>query len=356
MKKTMKITLIIIFVLVLLIIGGLWGLSVYIYKENFDQRFESYEPQMLRVEDFEGLDRARYEFPSDKGQKLTGYLYTYGDAEPQAIVIIAHGFGGGGHNSYMDAADYFARNGFLVFAYDATGNDESEGKGVGGLPQGVIDLDYAITFVETSGNFPKLPIMLFGHSWGAYSAGSVLSYHPEVKAVIGCSGFNSSADMFEAEGRREAGEGIALFMPFVKLHEAIRYGKYASASVLNGLAASDARVMIVHGADDDFVPASIGYDRYYEKFADDPRFTFVKLDGQGHNYVFDDMTYINEFNAGFDKWLTTLDYDYKAKENKDRFAADKAAYIHQNLDREQWSHMLNKELFDSFVTFFRNSI
>ncbi|MBQ6341907.1 MAG: alpha/beta fold hydrolase [Anaerolineaceae bacterium] len=356
MKKPVKIILIIFFALVLLAIGGSWVLSVYIYNENFNQRFESYEPQMLRVEDFDGLERTKYEFPSDKGQMLTGYLYSHGEADPQGIIILAHGFGGGGHNSYMDVADYFARNGFLVFAYDATGNDESEGKGVGGLPQGVIDLDHAINFVETSGDFPNLPIMLFGHSWGAYSAGSVLSYHPEVSAVIACSGFNSSPDMFEAEGRREAGEGIALFMPFVKLHESIRYGKYASSSVLSGLAASEARVMIVHGTEDDFVPASIGYDRYHEKFADDPRFSFVMLDGQGHNYVYDDMTYINDFNAAFDKWLMALDYDYKAKENKDRFAADKAEYIHQNLDREQWSHKLNKELFENFISFFRDSI
>lgn len=356
MKKTIKIILIIFFALVLLAIGGLWGLAIYIYNENFNQRFESYEPQMLRKEDFDGLEQTRYKFPSDKGQMLTGYLYSHGDAAPQGIVILAHGFGGGGHNSYMDVADYFARNGFLVFAYDATGNDESEGKGVGGLPQGVIDLDHAITFVETSGNFPNLPIMLFGHSWGAYSAGSVLSYHPEVRAIIACSGFNSSPEMVEAEGRREAGEGIALLMPFVKLHEAIKYGKYASSSVLNGLAASDTRVMIVHGAEDDFVPASIGYDRFYAKYAEDPRFRFVMLEHQGHNYVYDDMTYINEFNAAFDKWLTTLDYDYKAKENKDRFAADKEEYIHQNLDREQWSHMLNKELFEDFVSFFRDSI
>ena len=356
MKKTIKIILIIFFALVLLAIGGLWGLAIYIYNENFNQRFESYEPQMLRKEDFDGLERTKYKFPSDKGQMLTGYLYSHGDADPQGIIILAHGFGGGGHNSYMDVADYFAQNGFLVFAYDATGNDESEGKGVGGLPQGVIDLDHAITFVETSGNFPKLPIMLFGHSWGAYSAGSVLSYHPEVRAIIACSGFNSSSEMVEAEGRREAGEGIALLMPFVKLHEAIKYGKYASSSVLNGLATSDTRVMIVHGAEDDFVPASIGYDRFYAKYAEDSRFRFVMLEHQGHNYVYDDMTYINDFNAAFDKWLMTLDYDYKAKENKDRFAADKAEYIHQNLDREQWSHMLNKDLFEDFVSFFRDSI
>ena len=201
MKSGKKLWIIIVCAVVLLLVTGIWALTVYIYNENFNRRFQSYEPRMLRLEDFDGLERTRYEFPSDKGQMLAGYLYSFGEGQ-HGIVIIAHGFGGGGHNSYMDVADYFARNGYLVFAYDATGNDESEGKGVGGLPQGVIDLDHAISFVEESGNFPELPIMLFGHSWGGYSVCSVLSLHPEVKAVIACSGFNSSPDMFEAEGRR----------------------------------------------------------------------------------------------------------------------------------------------------------
>ena len=48
----------------------------------------------------------------------------------------------------MDCAYYFAKNGYYVFAYDSTGSDASEGEGVGGTPQGVIDLDYAISFVE----------------------------------------------------------------------------------------------------------------------------------------------------------------------------------------------------------------
>lgn len=38
----------------------------------------------------------------------------------------------------MDCANYFAKNGYYVFAYDATGSGKSDG--VGGVPQGVIDL------------------------------------------------------------------------------------------------------------------------------------------------------------------------------------------------------------------------
>ena len=163
MKKKIskkKLIAVIVSVVLLTLVAGDWVLSAVIYENYFNQRFESYEPLMLYVEDFEGLRRTKYEFPSDKGQMLTGYMYSSGENQ-RGIVVLAHGFGGGGHNSYMDCAHYFASNGYYVFAYDVTGNDESEGDGTNGLPQGIIDLDRAITFVEQSGHFPKLPIVLF---------------------------------------------------------------------------------------------------------------------------------------------------------------------------------------------------
>ncbi len=354
-KKKKKIFIIVLCIVSALVIAGDWALTVMIYNENFNRRFESYEPLMLYIDDFDGLQRTRYEFSSDKGQTLTGYMYSSGE-DQRGIIVLAHGFGGGGHNSYMNCADYFARHGYYVFAYDATGNDESGGEGVGGLPQGVIDLEAAISFVEESGNFPDLPIGLFGHSWGGYSVCSVLTYHPEVKAVIACSGFNSSADMFEAEGRKQAGDGIAVMMPFVKLHERIKYGSYASNTAMDGFAAADAAVMIAHSSDDNVVPTMYGYDVYYEKYKDDPRFRFVRFEDKGHDHVYNDMTYINEFNEGFDRWLETLDYDYKAEDNKERIEADRAEYITSHLERHQWCDSLDLELFEDFVCFYDENL
>ena len=347
-----KIIMIVLCIAAVLIVAGDWLLSVSVYNENFNRRFESYEPLMFRVDDFDGLQRTKYEFASDKGQILTGYMYASGE-DPRGIIVLAHGFGGGGHNSYMDCANYFAHHGYWVFAYDATGNDESQGEGVGGLPQGVIDLDHAVTFVEESGNFPDLPIVLFGHSWGGYSVCSVLTYHPEVKAVIACSGFNSSSGMFEAEGKKQIGAGIYLMLPFVKLHEWIKYGGYASNTAMDGFSKSTAAVMILHSFDDEVVPVEYGYDIYYEKYKDDPRFKFIQFEDKGHSY-FNDETYTDEFNAGFDKWLETLDYDYEAAENKERFSADKADYIHQNLNRDKWCHSIDTGLFEDFVEFYDN--
>ena len=344
--------------LIVLLIAGWWIGTICVYNAYFNVRYTTYEPTQFYVEDFEGLECTEYRFPSDKGQELQGYWYTAGE-EQHGIVVMAHGFGGGGHNSYMDCANYFAQNGYYVFAYDATGNDKSEGKGVGGLPQGVIDLDHAISFVEDNDDFPDLPIVLFGHSWGGYSVCNVLTYHPEVKAVVECSGSNSSTDLFVAGGKSICGDLIYTMLPFVKIHEAVKYGKYASNTAMDGFAASEAAVLVLHSADDDTVPIESGYDKYYEKYQNDPRFTFVRLEDQGHNDFLKDPndTYRKEFNEASQKWAEeNLDYDLTAKENQERRQKDKADYIRENLDRERWANRVNKELFGQFVTFYDEHI
>ena len=355
-SKKKALCTILVCVIILIIVG--WELlCAKIYNANFNVRGDSYEPLMLRPEDFSGLRCDEYTFPSDRGQLLAGYLYRTGE-DPHGIVVIAHGFGDGGHNSYMDCAAYFARNGYYVFAYDATGTDQSEGAGVGGVPQGVIDLEHAISFVEANEDIPDLPLVLFGHSWGAYSACSVLTYHPEVRAVIACSGFNRSSDMFESGGKSQAGNVIYAMTPFVRIYERLKYGKYASNTAMDGFQSTDASVMIVHSADDEVIGIEYGYDKYYKKYKDDARFTFLRFENRGHSEILidPDDTYKDKFNAGFNEWLETLGYDYRAAENKDRFAAEKADYITENLDHVRWSSRLDEDLFETFLRFYDQAI
>ena len=356
-RSKKKVILVALFSLVILMIIGWCAFCVKMYDENFNIRGDSYGPLMLRVEDFSGLHCTEYTFPSDKGQMLAGYLYSSGE-DQRGIVIIAHGFGGGGHNSYMDCADYFAQNGYYVFAYDATAMDKSEGEGLGGVPQGVIDLDHAISFVESNTDIPDLPIVLFGHSWGGYCVSAVLTYHPEVRAVIECSGFNCSSDMFESGGKTQAGPVIYAMTPIVRMYERIRFGGYAVHTAMDGFDASNASVMIVHSADDDVIGIEYGCDTYYEKYKDDARFTFIRFEDRGHNEIFidPDDTYKDELNATFAKWLETLDYDYQAEENRERFRKDKADYITENLDHERWSHRLDEDLFAQFLNFYEQAI
>lgn len=351
-KKAVKISIIIIGIILVLCILALLivpkPLAMSIYHDNFGVRYTTYEPLTWGIEDFDGLMRDKYTFESNKGQMLTGYKYYRNNTEVKGVVVLAHGLGGG-HRSYMNIADYFASNGFVVFAYDATGNDESEGEGVGGLPQGIIDLDYALRFVKECPDFENLPIVLWGHSWGGYSVGSVLKIHPDVKAAVVVAGFNASLDMLEYEGRNIAGDAIDFILPYYKDYEKETFGEYATMSILESLDETQALVMFVHSADDEMIPIELSYDRYYEKYKDNERFTFVRFEERGHNYVFCSEArreYVIEYNVAAEAYVESVG---------ELTEEMRAAYYEEYFDKHK-GYELDSELMNRMLEVYNSSI
>jgi len=181
--------------------------TVIVYESIFSFRYETLPWLEYSVSDFDGLKVERSDFESD-GITLAGYKYSKENTDSKGLVILAHGLGGGGHNTYMPFIYEFTSNGYSVFTYDARGNDESGGRSVGGLPQGVIDLDSAIRHTKEIDEYKGFPIFLFGHSWGAYSSATVLNIHPDIKAAVIIAGFNESEDMMKYQSEKILGEGL----------------------------------------------------------------------------------------------------------------------------------------------------
>lgn len=305
-------------------------LTVIIYNDNFGERYETAEWMAYSVDEFEGLKVKECTFPSNNGQMLAGYQYYKEDQHCEGVVVLAHGFGGGGHNTYMDVADYFTSNGYFVFCYDATGNDKSEGDSVEGLPQGVIDLDFALRYVKQADEYKGLPIMLFGHSWGGYSVGNVLNCHPDVKAAVIFAGFNRSADLIESQGKAIVGPSIKLLMPYVSLYERMKFGKYASYSAIDGFANSDAGVMVIHSRDDTTVPIGYGYDKFFNEYGDNARFCFIEYEDRGHNYIYYSdaaKSYRNQLNADYTAYVEANGGEYNAE--------IKAEFMEKYLDKSK---------------------
>ena len=355
MKKGLKITLIILGILLALIIADLLiapkMIVKTIYKQNFGTRFTSFEPYCRDIAEFDGLEREKHVFTSNEGQKITGYVYKKGDTEPKGLIVLAHGFGGGGHCSYMDVADYFASNGYNVFAYDATGNDESEGESVKGLPQGVIDLDYALNYIKADEELSDFPLMLWGHSWGGYSVCSVSKLHPEIEGIISVAGFNSSLDMIENVGRDMAGDAIDYAMPIFEDLEKDKFGDFATMNVLESLERSTADVLIYHSADDDVIPIELSYDKYYEKFADNERFTFVRFEDRGHNYIFnsaESLEYREKVNADYKKYVESIGEENVTPEIR-------LDFIKKNVDKMKF-FKLDSETMAQMLEFYDNCI
>ena len=262
-------------------------MTVIIYNDYFGKSVDASDRKSYSVSDFNGLKVEECSFPSNNGQLLAGYKYS--KTTPQSVkgvVVLAHGLGVG-QNAYMNVANDLISNGYLVFAYDVTGNGESEGTSVEGLPQGIIDLDYALRYVKQAEQYKDLPIVLFGHSWGGYSVGNVLNCHPDIKAAVIISGFDRSCDLIKSQGKSMIGPLIEPFMPYVSLYERLKFGKYASCSALDGFNASDAGIMIVHSRDDSVVPIEYGYDKFYAAYGSDSRFCFIEYADSGHSISLD---------------------------------------------------------------------
>jgi len=313
-KRKIIIISCVILIVILLIVP--LTLSIMIYEGNFSDRYETYGPYIRRIAEFEGLNSQKYTFTSNQGQRLVGYKYFKNIENTKGIVVISHGLGGGGHNSFMNVANFFASNGYDVFAYDATGNDESEGSSVEGIPQFLIDLDYAIQFVKQTPDFNGSPIVLFGHSLGGYSVGSVLNLHPDVKAIVMVAGFNGSMDIIEEEGRNIAGDGIDVLLPYISLYERIKFGEYALYNSISGFKNTDSGVMIIHSKDDEMISQEKSFDVFYDIYKDNARFNFVEYEDRGHDFVYysdKSHEYRDEFNRKFDEYLNSLDEEFTAE-------------------------------------------
>lgn len=255
--------------------------TIAIYESIFGTRYQTASWLSLDYKEYNLIcERSDFEVGNNT---LAGYKYSKDNQKVKGLVVVSHGLGGGGQNSYLPFINYFADNGYLVFTYDCKANDNSEGRSVGGLPEGIKDLDFALNHVQTIDEYKDLPICLFGHSWGGYSVGNVLNLHPEIKAVTIVAGFNESEDLILFQGKQMVGDVCQVLLPYVSLYENIKYGsKYTKISSLDGFNKTDAGVIIVHSKDDTTVPVDYGYNKYYEKYSENDRFEFILYNSKGH--------------------------------------------------------------------------
>jgi len=334
--KVVKIILIVVLALLVLVFGVILPIvSVSVYKSVFDVRFETDIDEYFTADDYEGLTVENVTFKTKQGHNLAGYKYRMEDVtEPKGVVVWAHGFGGGGHCIYLPMIHYFADHGYAVFAYDATGNNESEGDVIGGFPQGVIDLDYALRYVKADAAYSGLPVFLAGHSWGGYSVGNVMNFHPDVRGAVLFAGVDSSTAIIHQEGRNYAGEWAKLIIPYVRVYEWIKYGKYATTTAAEGIgAAENAEILIVHSKDDRTVLQENGYDLFHAAHGDSDRVHFVLYDNRGHSELF----YTED--TMIERQLIDIDYDFYLMDN--------------NLERNDETHAAFRKEFVDYSVYYK---
>ena len=308
--------------------------TVLIYEAIYGRRCKTKDWLEFTAKEFDNLSVERSDFfeTVKKKTKIAGYKYWKEDGkEKKGVVVVAHGLGHGGHNSYMPFINYFASNGYYVFTYDVRGNDNSQGKTLKGLPQGVVDLDAAISHLSEVEEYKSLPVMLFGHSWGAFSVGNVLNLHPEVAGAVMVAGFNESEDMMEYQSGKVFGPFSDGLMTYVELYEKAKFKeKFIAINSIGGLKKTNALVLIAHSKDDKVVPVKYGYNKFHKEFKDDERFSFLLYEDKGHtNILYSDASweYQKELNEKYRIYLKET-----GARNTDRI---KFGYMQYNLDKKK---------------------
>ena len=282
--KTKRLNKIILFLAIIAIFLVVAGIISGVFYDSYFARGGvlplvdklNYEPENAV---FEGLERTRYEFPSNKGQTIVGYNYQKTD-KPKALIIFAHGFGGD-HNYYKPLINSLASRDYWVFAFDATGTGESDGDSMIGLEQHIIDLEYTLKFIQSEPAFKNLGISLVGHSWGGYAAAALLNLNPDVSSIVLFSGFSNAYDLESNRLRNMVGGIGNLALPYLKIIQMSKFGKYESFTGLSGLEKSSTPGLMIASENDTIVNPEFGY-KLYQKNLPESRLEYIILNKRGH--------------------------------------------------------------------------
>lgn len=238
---------------------GLQSGTVLAAKKIYDSCFTRYEKKALatiygefdysRVQ--ERLGRIPLNFQSEK-IKLQGYYYPCDIAK--GMVVVCHGMHAGA-DDYIPFIEYFVNKGFAVFTYDCRGTYNSGGDSTVGMCTPLVDLDYALKYICGDATLSKMPIFLFGHSWGGYAATSVLSLHKNVKACAAIAPFNDGYTLISEKGEQYAGPFSDIVKDgfpkkFLNVYQKYLFGKYTNLNAVKGINSTDIPVFIAHGKND----------------------------------------------------------------------------------------------------------
>ena len=125
------------------------------------------------------MDETTFTFKSTDGEEVFVYRWA-GDADPKAIVQIAHGMGEHAAR-YRRVAEALVGAGYVVYANDHRGHGRTSGAdrqgdfGAAGW-RGLIDDMVALT-ASARAEHPGLPLVLIGHSMGSFALQTYLLDH-----------------------------------------------------------------------------------------------------------------------------------------------------------------------------------
>ena len=317
-------------IFVCLLFCGCSLLAGKVYSHAFNRIEELPDEQFSVYLRWKDIDQIRYQrkdvhFYSGEN-RLLGFIY--GETNNRGLVIVSQGLGNTTEN-YLSLIMFFVDKGWCVFAYNNTGVGSSQGESVRGLTQSVFDLDAALKFINQSGAFNNLPIMLLGHSWGGYASCAILNFDYKINAVASFAGFYNGSDVIDKLSVFTVGRIYNLFAGNVRDIERQMFGDTMNLNAVDGINKSGIPVMIAQSVDDDVIFAdSISIYAHRDKITN-PNAQFVFFDGEeatGHEFVF--------YSTAQRDYLKLADQSWKIYKTKNK-----------NASRFQWAKEFNFDVF-----------
>lgn len=260
-----------LYILVCILLAVIFGGAYYAYRIAFyspnkdrekipEIKGEQYEPYKVILRDmFYELQNRPCEFITIRtpdGLTLSGRYYHVQDGAPLAIGF--HGYRSCWLTDFCGGADIAFQMGHNVLLIDERAHGKSEGRTITFGIKERLDL---LCWIEYAVNRfgPDVKILLYGVSMGGATVlmASGLDLPDNVKGIVADCPYSAPLDIILEVGR-QMNYPVKLIRPFVILGAKV-YGGFDVRETSGEEAVKNATVpiLIIHGEDDDFVPAAM---------------------------------------------------------------------------------------------------
>ena len=245
-------------------------------KKAFNMRFDGHPKLRYPSPEEYGCSAKKFAFYSGKNLLRGEKLYVGDISKCKRCIVFFHG-AGAGHTAYSSEIAYFAKKGFLVYAYDNTGCMESEGKTIGNLAQSVADADAFFSYLPSDEDYHDQPIYAVGHSWGGLACVHCLDERLPVKKCVSLAGINELSKVLAAGG------GLPSWMSrYIRRYLRLTYGKDAVNQ--KALLQECKKPFLYYIGDKDFLMLDAGMYSLISEFSkQNPNISTVILKNKGHN-------------------------------------------------------------------------
>ena len=208
--------------------------------------------------------------------RLAGYLWN--ESGTRGLIVFAHGMGTG-VEYYLPEIHHLAAQGYKVFAFEYSGYPGSSGHFYG-FPQAVIDLKNALDFIDDG----SLPVILMGHSMGAYAVCAVRQYTDrQLEGIVAYAPFFSSDEAIVAEATEKMPKCGRLLCGLILPMQRILFGRKGNPTATAGLSRGKVPTLVLQGSGDvEVTPGGCALYAHRGELSDLP-VTFRLIEEEGSN-------------------------------------------------------------------------